>query len=60
MGMFEMYLGNRIKRIYIVDWIQGVNELKLPDDFCHESLAESPSPVAQMVKTLPVMGEIWV
>lgn len=34
--MSEMYLGNRIKRIYIVDWIQDVKELKVPDDFCHE------------------------
>lgn len=30
-GMSEMCLGNRIERIYIVDWIQDVKELKVPE-----------------------------
>lgn len=35
-NMFEIYLGNRVKRIYFMDWMQGVKELKVLADFCHE------------------------
>lgn len=36
MDIFEMYLGNRIKKIYFMDCIQDMRLLKVPAGFCLE------------------------